>query len=314
MKIAFFETHETDEIFFKTRLKGHQLHFFSQSIEEALTAPADFEIVSIFVHSNINQEILDKLPKLRYIQTRSTGFDHLNCQLLYKRHIAASNVRGYAGPAVAEFAFSLLLNGWRHTHQALARTKNGNDFYKDLKGRELFGKTIGILGFGTIGRRMAAIAQGFGMHVEIYSRNTRAINQKAFRAADLDTLLKTADVLMIALPLTPQTQGLLTLKKLQSIKADVPIINISRAEIIEDQVLQSLPNLFCIDVIGTRSLADRENILFTPHMAYYTQEALEKILEISLENMQSFIDQKPLPHALESACEKAYPIPATPSR
>ena len=119
MKIAFYEVKEEEKTFFQINLQAHELFFFEDTIQEVLTQSVDYDIVSVFVHSRISNDLLDKLPQLRYIQTRSTGFDHIKCTQLYARSLKASNVVGYAGVAVAEFAFSLLLNATRKTHTAL---------------------------------------------------------------------------------------------------------------------------------------------------------------------------------------------------
>lgn len=108
---------------------------------------------------------MDKFPNLKYIQTRSTGYDHIDLVECYKRGIKVSNVRGYACPAVGEFAYVLLLEAIRKIYIAIERLKNGNTYYKDLKGVEIEGKNIGILGLGTIGLQIAKIAKGFGANI-----------------------------------------------------------------------------------------------------------------------------------------------------
>ncbi len=307
MKIAFFETTPEEKAFFSERLSGHELHFFTKTINEALKSPADYEVVSVFVHSRITDEVLAKLPKLRYLQTRSTGYDHIKCDTLYRHNILVSNVAGYAGPPVAEFAFSLLLNAVRKTHVALQRTKAGDMHYHDLLGTELFGKRIGILGLGVIGERMARIAAGFGMKISAFSRTKKPIVEElSIDFTDLNSVLKTSEVLMIALPLTPATEELINSQNATLIPRETIIINIARSEIIEEALYRTLPNTICSDVCTDPELAKRENILYTPHMAYYTAEALERIREISLENMKAFIEGKPLPNCLKLSCEREY--------
>ncbi len=307
MKIAFFEIKPEERAFFETRLSGEELYFFEETINEALKEEAEYEAVSLFVHSRVTDEILQKLPQLRYLQTRSTGYDHIKCRALYKRGLVVSNVAGYAGPAVGEFAFSLLLNGMRHTHIALQRTKSGDMHYDDLKGIELFGKTLGVLGIGTIGAQMLRIGKGFGMRLLAWSRTKRPVIEETGAAfCDLDRVLGESDVLMIALPLTPQTQRLIDAERAKRFKKDLIIVNTARGEIIDDALYAQLPNLFCLDVIGDATQITRPNILYTPHMAYYTAEALQRIMEISLENMQAFLAGKPLPNCLKIGCERDY--------
>ncbi len=307
MKIAFFETKTEDKEFFSKYLNEHKLYFFKGTINEELKEPQDYDIVSVFVHSHITDSILALLPKLHYLQTRSAGYDHIKCKELYKRNIAVSNVAGYGGPAVAEFAFSLLLCATRHTHVALQHSKQGLFDYHDLKGVELYGKRIGILGLGTIGSRIACIANGFGMNISAWSRSRKPIiDELGIDFCTLNEVLQKSDVIMIALPLTPKTKNLINSSRVAVLKKEAIIVNVARGEIIEKSLYRSLPNILCIDVTSDLQSIVRPNILYTPHMAYYTKEALERIIKISYENIIAFIAGKPLPNCLKDSCEIDY--------
>ncbi len=308
MKIAFFETKPEEKEFFSKHLKSEELYFFDGTINEELHKEEDYEAVSVFVHSRIDDGILSLLPRLRYIQTRSSGFEHLLCDALYKRGILASNVAGYAGPAVAEFAFSLLLNATRQTYKAIDRAKEGIFEYRDLKGMELFGKRLGILGLGTIGSQMARIGKGMGMKLSAWSRTKRPIVDELgieFHT-ELEKVLVSSDVVMIALPLTPATRGVLNSENIKSLKAGAIIVNVARAEIMERELYSDLENTMCLDVISDLKNVARHNVLYTPHMAYYTKEALERIMTISLQNMEAFIEGRELPNCLKAACRRDY--------
>ncbi len=307
MKIAFYEIKEEEKTFFETHLKEHELFFFEKSIQEVLTKSEAYDAVSVFIDSRISDEILDKLPKLHYLQTRSSGYEHVKCTQLYRRGLKVSNVAGYAGPAVAEFAFSLLLNASRKTHISLNRSQKGNRNYLDLKGIELFGKTIGILGLGTIGLQIAKIARGFGMDIFGYSRTKKPIfDALAIHFVSLEEVLKQADILMIALPLTPSTQNLINKENSTLIDKKTVIVNIARDEIVEESLYHSLENIIASDVCSDISLAQRKDFLYTPHMGYYTQEALERILDISLQNMEQFLRGETPQNCLISECKKNY--------
>ena len=307
MKIAFFEIKEEERLFFEVHLQAHELYFFKESIQDVVTETKEYEIVSLFVNSTVTDNIIQKLPKLRYIQTRSTGFDHLKCKSLYEKKIKASNVAGYAGPAVAEFAFSLLLNATRKTYISLHRSQSDNFNYDDLKGMELFGKTIGILGLGTIGIHMAKIARGFGMKVLGYSRTYKPMySELGIEFITLDEVLKNADILMPALPLTPNTKHIIHSENITLLKKECIIINVARCEIIEKSLYWSLDNLIASDVCDDKSLIHKKSFLFTPHMAYYTKEALERIMAISLENIEVFLSGEEPPNCLKLICKKEY--------
>lgn len=307
MKIAFFECKEEERSFFEKALANEELFFLSETINEALCLHVSlfYDVISVFVHSQIDEEILHKLPNLKYIQTRSTGYNHILCEDIYKKGLVLSNVSGYGGPAVAEFSFSLLLNATRKTDIALQRAKESDYHYDDLKGIELFGKKLGILGLGTIGMQMARIGKGFGMDVHVFSRSHKPIiDELGIKFVSLDTLLRDSDIIMLALPLTPQTASLINENNASLIKKDAIIVNAARAEIIEQSLYEEMPNIFCID--GDTPLKSKKNLLFTPHIAYYTQEALERIMKISLLNIEAFLDQKPLPNCLYLECKRNY--------
>jgi len=309
MKIAFFECKEEERSFFESHLQGHTLFFFEQPIQEVVITSTPYDIVSVFVHSQINDDLLDKLPNLAYLQTRSTGYDHVKCPQLYARGMKVSNVVGYAGPAVAEFAFSLLLNATRKTYISLQRSQEGNGGYLDLKGMELFGKTVGIVGLGTIGMHMASIAKGFGMNILGYSRTHKPeYDVLGIDFVTLDKVLEDADILMLAVPLTPKTTHLLNPSNSHLLKRSCIIINIARSDIMESSLYHTLPNLIACDIDHDNALIGKENILHTPHMAYYTAEALQRILDISLENMQQFINGEIPKYCLKFECEKEYTL------
>ena len=307
MKIAFFEIKPEEKIFFQQHLQNQELFFFESTINDAIEDAQEYDVVSVFVHSRITDDILDKLPTLRYLQTRSTGYDHVKCNALYSRGLVVSNVAGYGGPAVAEFAFSLLLNATRQTCIALERSKTRDFEYGDLKGIELFGKTLGILGLGTIGSQMAQIGKGFGMNIVAYSRTRKPIvDELGIHFCDLDTVLQKSDILMLALPLTPATHAIINEKNANKLKKDAIIINTARGEVIEDVLYGKMKNILCLDVISNIKYIHRDNILYTPHMAYYTKEALQRIMQISLENINAFLVSEPLPNCLKLSCVRDY--------
>ena len=307
MNIAFFEIKAEEKKFFESRLNGHKLFFFEGTIQEEIREEAPFDIVSLFIDSRVEDHLLLLLPDLKYLQTRSTGFEHVRCHALYARQMKVSNVSGYAGPAVAEFAFSLLLNISRQTHTALTRSEQGNGEYLDLKGFELQHKRIGILGLGTIGTQMARIAKGFGMHLMGYTRTHRPVyDEIGIELTGLHELLEKSDVLMLALPLTPATKHIINAHNASFIRPEAIIINVARCEVIEPSLYITLPNSIASDVCSDITLAKQKNFFYTPHMAYYTREALQRILEISLQNMEQFIAGKTPQNCLKLACEKEY--------
>ncbi|WP_024789179.1 NAD(P)-dependent oxidoreductase [Lebetimonas sp. JH292] len=306
MKIAFFEIKEEEKEFFKQNLKkiDVELFFYKETVNEAKRY--DFDVISVFVHSKIDKNILDEFPNLKYIQTRSTGYDHIDLVECYKRGIKVSNVRGYAGPAVGEFAYGLLLEANRKLYIAINRLKNGNLNYKDLKGTEIEGKNIGILGLGTIGLQIAKIARGFCAEIFGFSRTKKEIYDKfGINFCTFDEVLENSDFLFIALPLTPNTKNLINKNNISKFKGSV-IINPARAEIIEKEVYETFDGIIAADVLPDWNLSKKENIIATPHMAYYTKEALFRIMQISLDNLMDFLTGKIPRYCLKEACKKDY--------
>jgi D-lactate dehydrogenase len=289
MKIAFFETKPEEKEYFSKHLSGYDVTFFEKTINE-IEGECDFDIISVFIHSKIDKNVLDKCKNLKYIQTRSTGVDHLNLAEIYKRGILASNVVGYAGASVGEFAFGLLLEAVRKIYIAIERVKKGDLYYKDLKGMEVNSKTVGVLGLGTIGFSIAKIAKGFGANVIGFSRTKKDIFEGVLEWSEsLDTVLKRSDFLFLALPLTKSTKNIINTRNIKKFKGKV-IINPARAEIIQKEVYETFEGIIAADVLPDWNLAKKENIIATPHMAYYTKEALFKIMEISLLNLEDFLN------------------------
>jgi len=304
MKIAFFEIKEEEKEFFKKALKNFnvEVEFFSEKAQDIIKEKKDYDVISVFIYSKIDKNLLDKLPNLKYIQTRSAGYDHIDIVECYKRGIYVSNVKGYAGPAVGEFAFGLLLEALRKIYIAINRVKEGNLNYKDLKGMEIEGKTIGVLGVGTIGTQIVKIAKGFGANVIGYARHSKDFVKTT---PVLDEVLENSDFLFIALPLTPQTTNLINLENIKKFKGKI-IINPARAEIISKDVYENFEGIIAADVLPDWNLAKKENIIATPHMAYYTYEAIRRISQISLDNLQDFLNGKKPRFCLKTECEKNY--------
>ena len=301
MKIAFFEIKPEEKTFFEQYLRNQELYFFEQTINE-YEGQNDFEIISVFIHSKVNKEVLDKFPKVKYIQTRSTGVDHLDLEEIYKRGMYASNVVGYAGPAVGEFSFSLLFEAIRKTYIAINRLKSGDLNYSDLKGMEIAGKTIGVLGLGTIGKYIAKLALGFNAEVIGFNRSKKNIPGIEF-TQNLEYVLKKSDFLFIALPLTKSTYNLINKNNIEQFKGSV-IINPARAEIIQKEIYEEFEGIIGADVLPDWNLAKKENLIVTPHMAYYTKEALFRIMQISLENIKDYLEGMKPRNCLEVFYEK----------
>src|SRR3989338_5265405 len=167
MKILVFDADgETRQIFSGT-LPNHEIVYFDTPLSpEDLKKNPDAEVVSVFVSSSLQKEHLDTLPAMKCIVARSTGVDNMDVKAANERGITICNVPSYGSHTVAEFTFALLLAISRRLHEAANQVRQEGDFHTAaLEGFDLFGKTIGVIGTGAIGRNVVTIAQGFGMHI-----------------------------------------------------------------------------------------------------------------------------------------------------
>ncbi len=329
VQISFFNLEPFEKKFFQEKLKGHKLVFDPKPLSSRnVSKHKDSEIIVIFILSKINKNIIDKLPKLKLITTMSTGFDHINLAESEKRNIKVCNVPAYGQNTVAEHAFALLQILNRNILEAVNRTKRGNFDYKGLMGHDLQGRTLGVLGTGHIGEFVIRYARAFGMKVIAYdARKNKSLEKElGFKYVSLNKLCKDSDIITIHLPLLDSTYHLLGKEEFKIMKKGVIIINTSRGPLIDSKELIKALNKkivggAALDVLELESdlkkevrlitsfspdqkrlltlvenheLLQRDNVIITPHLAFYTEEALYRILETTLKNIKSFLRKKPL--------------------
>ncbi|MDR3448944.1 MAG: hydroxyacid dehydrogenase [Alphaproteobacteria bacterium] len=328
MKIVLFEIEEWEREPLQKLFGGGG----AVLVQAPLTAgnAADYagaEVISSFISSSLDRTILEKLPKLRLIATRSTGFDHIDLDYCNAHNIAVANVPAYGEHTVAEHVFALLLALSRHIPEAAQRTRDGNFNFHGLQGFDLYGKTFGIIGTGHIGRRAAQIAKGFGMKVIAFDMRPQPAEAEAigFAYVDFSRLLAESDIISLHVPATPQTRHLLSDKEFAAMKQGVVIINTARGVAIDVKaLLQALASgkvgAAGLDVLpeepaireetellrqpsaGNRdlqtllidhALMHHRNVIVTPHSAFYTKEALDKIIGTTAENISAFLENRP---------------------
>ncbi len=325
--IAFFEIKDWERAHVRKKLKDHRLLFFAEPLTpknawKAKTA----EIVSVFIYSKIGKEALQGLPKLKMVATRSTGFDHIDIKECKRRKVGVCNVPFYGENTVAEHTFALILALSRNVHKSYVRTLRNDFSIEGLKGFDLKGKTLGVIGAGHIGLHVIRIAKGFGMNVLAHdAKQDRFLAEVLeFRYVSLDELLRQSDIITMHVPLLPGTRHLINRKNISRIKKGALLINTSRGEIVETQALiealdQGILGGAGLDVLEGEELIKEEkqllhdarqgqkmkkliqdhivlskdNVVFTPHIAFYSQEALERILETTVKNIAAFHAGKP---------------------
>lgn len=322
MKIAFFEVQPWKQEFLTKQLPDHDLLFFEEALsKENVEKVEDCEAISVFIYSKVSKEILDKLPKLNFVATQSTGFDHIDIETCKERGIAVSNVPHYGENTVAEHTFALILALSRNVHKSYVRTLQGNFSIEGLMGFDLQGKTLGVIGTGHIGLHVIRIAKGFGMHVVAYDvkQDPFLAEVLRFQYLPMEQVMATADIISLHLPYSAETHHIVDEKMLAKVKKGALIINTSRGGLIDgNALLGSLDSKqvggAALDVLeGEELILDekqllyykqenqkleelaknhillkRDNVVFTPHIAFYSQEALERILSTTAENILSF--------------------------
>jgi len=330
MKLAFFELEGWEEKILKESFPGQELFLSKEKIDELnMPAPADYDAVSVFVDSRINVKTLVAFPNLKFLTTRSTGYDHINLDDCKAKNIQVAYVPGYGDNTVAEFAFGLILNLTRKIYQGIDQMKEAESFsLTGLRGVDLKGKTIGIVGTGRIGKEMIKIAKGFGMNVVAYDPypDLKFAADMGFQYLSLEDLLKNSDIVSLHCPYNEKTHHLINKQNVSQIKKGAYLINTARGGIVETDVLVEALQSGILAGVGLDVLEEegetkeeltfltkahpREeelktmlenhilmkmpNVLITPHNAFNSQEALERILRTTIENINGFLNGKPV--------------------
>jgi glycerate dehydrogenase len=259
----------------------------------------------------ITEEILNACPSIQLICVLATGYNIIDCAAAAKRGIPVCNVPGYSTEAVAQFTFALLLE---ICHQVGAHSMavhrgdwtNCPDFcFWYTRQRELAGKTLGIIGFGSIGRAVGRIAKAMGMHVIAHSRTEYDEGRAIAEYVSLDELLSRSDIISLHCPLFPETANLINHDTIARMKDGVLLINTARGGLIdEDAVASALATGriagYAADVVSkepieaTNPLLSAPNCILTPHMAWAPNEARQRIMERTAESIQGFLSGKPV--------------------
>lgn len=259
----------------------------------------------------LGKQEIEQLPRLRYIGVLATGYNVIDLKSASEHGIVVTNVPAYSTESVAQMVFAHLLTVTNRTeHYALKNRAGGwtasPDFcYWDTQLTELAGKTFGIVGLGNIGRRVAAIAQAFGVKVVAFTSKRADELPAGIEKRTMDELLAESDVLSLHCPLTPDTHHLINRETLQRMKPTAILINTGRGPLVNDQdVADALKEkrlkAFCADVLteepprADNPLLPCENAFFTPHIAWATEEARSRLVDIAVNNVKAFVEGKPV--------------------
>ena len=323
MKICVFDVEDWEREAFAALAPDHELVFTSESLAaNNVRDYATAEAISIFMYSRIDRQLLDAMPRLAVIASRSTGVDHIDMDACAQRGVTVCNVPSYGKNTVAEHVFGLLLMISHRLEEAVERTRKGDFSSKGLQGFDLYGKTLGVIGTGEIGTAVIRIASGFGMQVLAFDQVPDQAKARAlgFRYVDLDSVLRSADVLTLHVPATPKTHHLIGRAQFDAMKAGAVLINTARGDLVDVRALvralaEGKLSAAGLDVLSNEPVVREEaellrsvyeerhdsstlladevlvrmhNVIVTPHSAFNTREAVQRILDTTVENLRGF--------------------------
>ena len=282
----------------------------TQGKAEIIARISDADIV-LLNKVPIDADILDACPSVKLICCLSTGYNVVDIQAARARNIPVCNVPAYSTAAVSQFTFALLLELCHRIGHHDKPVHDGKwaaspDFcYWDTPQMELAGKTLGIIGFGRIGQAVGRIANAMGMKVLAYSRSRRPEGEKIAEYVDLDTLLARSDIISLHCPLFPETEHLINTQTIAKMKDGAILLNTARGPVIEetavaDALKRGKLRGAAMDVVSEEPirsdnpLLTAPNCIITPHMAWAPMETRQRILDVTVENIQSFLSGNPV--------------------
>jgi D-lactate dehydrogenase len=322
MRVAFFEMTEWQQEKLAGMLAEHSCVFSASRIQEAdLHEMADAEAICVFIYSHVDRTIIERFPHLKLIATSSTGFDHIDLAACRERGVTVCNVPTYGENTVAEHTFALVLSLSRNIHKSYVRVLQGNYSRDGLMGFDLKDRTLGVIGVGHIGQHVIKIARGFGMRVlacDVQQDHFLA-ELLGFEYVSLDVLLAGSDIVTLHMPYTAATHHFMNAERLGTMRRGALLINTSRGGLVDtaaliaalddgklggagldvlegEQYMEEEKDLLRTEqppevlrsLLRDHILLRRENVVFTPHNAFNSREALLRILRTTADNINSF--------------------------
>lgn len=328
--IAIFDAREVDETYFTEKLGAdwNVIAIRDGLDEDTVGQAAEAEVVAVHVSSQVTAEMMARMPKLKHVACRSTGYDNVDLDYIKEHNLTVSTVPSYGDETVAEYAIMLLLAVSRKLLAAVSSVQEGIVKPEQLMGHDLAGKTLGVIGTGRIGRRSIAIARAFNMNVIAYDPfpNDSAATELGYRYLPLDEVLKQADAFTLHAPATQETEHIFNADAFAKMKDGVIIINTARGTLIDtpslieainsgkvggagldvlegEEFLQTAPELELLvhseidaktrQVLAIDILQKLPTVVLTNHNAYNSAEALGRIRETTAANLRAWKDGQP---------------------
>jgi D-3-phosphoglycerate dehydrogenase len=252
--------------------------------------------------TNLTKNIIDSAKKLKMISIWATTCHYVDLEAARERGIVVTHVPGYATEAVAEHAFALLLAAIRRLPSADKHVRTGDFDWRPFGGSELAGKTLGIIGTGAIGCRVAEIAKAFKMQILGYDKypNLKKAEEIGMKYVDLYTLLKESDFITLHVTLTSETEGLIGKKEIEAMKKGAVIINTSQGKVIDEKALIDALKSGKLSYAGLDVFEEEppakddplfklDNTILSPHIGFHTVEAAKRCTDICIDNVVKFL-------------------------
>ncbi len=320
MQITITSVRKQEEDYFKEHLKDFSLKMYKTQIQNIpLEEIKDTNILVVFVFDKVGREILSQLPNLKLVITRSAGYDHIDLDYCREKGIRVAHMPAYSPKSIAEHTFGMILSLTRNIKKAENKEKR-LDFWQsdDLMGVDLDELTMGIIGTGRIGTETAKIALGFGMNVLAFDiKENEELVKKGVKYVSFEELIKSSDVISLHVPYTPKTHHLINKETIEKMKDGVFLINTSRGAVVDtDAVYEAVKNGkirgLGLDVfegedililkkyiegeatdknLKILELIHMDNVIITPHIAYFTEKALKNIRRCTVEAIKMFLEK-----------------------
>lgn len=318
--IVFFDAEESDCLQVQEQFPHARFAKAHLTPQEIVETCKDATVISCFINTAFPRSIIEQLPHLRLLCTRSVGCDHIDLAACAERGITVCNVPDYGSHVIAEHVFALLLSSLRHISEGDKRVEDGVFDYHGLRGMALKGKTMGIVGTGKIGRKVAKIAYGYEMEILAYDACTTKELEEELHVhyVSLEAVLHQSDIITLHLPATQQTHHMLNAQAFADMKDGVILVNTARGSLIDSKALYDAletgkVSLALLDVLENeenfeqnKNLIHHPHVVVTPHIAFYADDSMRNMYTDTLMSIQQWIDGKTpdhIVHPLTIVCD-----------
>ena len=273
------------------------------------------EILCVFIYSQVTKKVLDAMPNLKLIVTRSVGYNHIDLEECHARRIPVCNVPDYGSHVIAEHVFAMLLSSLRCIEDASDKTKMCDFTFSGLRGMSLQGKTLGIVGTGKIGKKVARIgSMGFLMKTIAYARHPdidASLASHFTYTETLEEIWENSDIISLHVPANPQTHHMINAESIAKMKDGVVLVNTARGALIDTQALidgikSKKISHAVLDVVENEKhisdfpeLLTMKEVLITPHIAFYADDSMKTMYEESFQSIENFLTDNTLVHEVK---------------